>query len=217
MRNAAVGGVFISWVDGEDRRTMPWPQSEEALVELAKRDPEAFGELYERNVTRVYNYIYYRTGRREDAEDLTARTFLQALAHLPRFRQQGVPFSAWLLRIAHNLVANWRRDNKRQLVPLEEACALHDEERHPHLEAEQREQRRELLAAIAKLPPERQQLLILRFVQELRAADIALIMGRSEGAVKALLHRTLVGLRRTLQDNEARGRGEKTPIPNNRR
>ncbi len=196
---------------------MPWPQSEEALVELAKRDAEAFGELYERNLTRVFNYVYYRTGSRQDAEDLTARTFLQALAHLPRFQQQGVPFSAWLLRIAHNLVANWHRDNKRQLVPLEEASALHDEECHPHLEAERREQRRELLAAIAELPPERQQLLILRFVQEMRAADIALVMGRSEGAVKALLHRTLVGLRRTLQDAAVRERQERTSIPSNRR
>lgn len=178
---------------------MSWPESDEALVELAKCDPEAFGELYERHVKRVYNYIYYRVGaKRQDAEDLTARTFVQALAHLPRFRQQGVPISAWLLRIAHNLVANWHRDNRRQYVPLEDTIETHDAADHPGEVAERHEERRELLAAIATLPAERQQLLLLRFVEEMRAADIAVVMGRSEGAVKALLHRTLSGLRKSL-------------------
>lgn len=180
---------------------MPWPEADEALVELAKVDPEAFGELYERHVKRVYNYIYYRVGaRRLDAEDLTARTFMQALAHLPRFRQQGVPVSAWLLRIAHNLVANWHRDNRRQIVPLEEAADRLDAGELPAEAAERREERRELLAALAQLPAERQQLIVLRFVQGMRAADIAVVMGRSEGAVKALLHRTLAGLRKNLAE-----------------
>jgi RNA polymerase sigma-70 factor (ECF subfamily) len=180
---------------------MPWPDSDEALVEMAKGDPEAFGELYERHVKRVYNYIYYRVGaKRQDAEDLTARTFLQALAHLPRFRQQGVPISAWLLRIAHNLVANWHRDNRRQYVPLDEAAEVREGADQPGEAAEKREERRELLAAIAELPTERQQLIVLRFVQGMRAADIAVVMGRSEGAVKALLHRTLTSLRKNLSE-----------------
>lgn len=178
---------------------MTWPESDEALVELAKCDPEAFGELYERHVKRVYSYIYYRVGaKRQDAEDLTARTFVQALAHLPRFRQQGVPISAWLLRIAHNLVANWHRDNRRHFVPLEDTIETHDAADHPSEVAERHEERSELLAAIATLPAERQQLLLLRFVEGMRAADIAVVMGRSEGAVKALLHRTLSGLRKSL-------------------
>ena len=190
---------------------MPWPESDDALVELAKGDPEAFGELYERHVKRVYNYIYYRTGRHHDAEDLTARTFLQALVHLPRYRQQGVPISAWLLRIAHNLVANWHRDHKRQMVPFEVACAAHEADDQPGEAAERREERRELLAAIAQLPSDRQQLIVLRFVQGMRAADIAVVMGRSEGAVKALLHRTLVGLRKSL-GGDAVSRQEKSPL-----
>ncbi|MHB1006135.1 MAG: sigma-70 family RNA polymerase sigma factor [Chloroflexota bacterium] len=178
---------------------MPWPDSDEALVELAKTDREAFGVLYERYVTRVYSYIYYRVGgRRQDAEDLTARTFLQALAHLPRYRQQGVPISAWLLRIAHNLVANWHRDRKKPLVPLDETVDVLAADDRPGDTVERREERRELLAAIAELPSERQQLLVLRFVEGMRAADIAVVMGRSEGAVKALLHRTIAGLRRSL-------------------
>jgi len=177
---------------------MTWPESDEALVELARCDPEAFGELYERHVARVYNYIYYRTGRRLDAEDLTAKTFLQALAHLPRYRQQGVPISAWFLRIAHNLVANWHRDRKRQLVPLEEAYSTSSDEPDPSDSAARQEERQHLLAAIARLPAERQQLIMLRFVEGMHAADIAVVMGRSEGAIKALLHRTLTGLRKNL-------------------
>ena len=185
---------------------MPWPESDELLVELARTDPEAFGELYERNVKRVYNYIYYRTGRHHEAEDLTARTFTQALAHLPRYRQQGVPFHAWLLRIAHNLVANWYRDNKRPLLPLEDASEVHSRENGPEEAAEAREERRNLLSALAQLPADRQQLIVLRFSEGLRAAEIAVVMGRSEGAVKALLHRTLEGLRKSLGEHQPEGK-----------
>ena len=86
---------------------------EAALVALAKTDPDAFGELYLRNVDRIYNYIYYRTGNVADAEDLTARTFYRALSNIGRYLDQGVPFIAWLYRIAHNLVANHHRSQSR--------------------------------------------------------------------------------------------------------
>lgn len=189
---------------------MPWPESDEALVELARSDPEAFGELYERHVKRVYNYVYYRTGVRQDAEDLTARTFMQALIHLPRYRQQGVPFSAWLFRIAHNLVANWHRDNAKRSVPIDETVeSRHAPSGSPDETVEAKEERQALLAAVAALPEDRQQLILLRFVEGMRAADIAVVMGRSEGAVKALLHRTIEGLRKSLSDqgqHEDRGR-----------
>ncbi|MHB1133653.1 MAG: sigma-70 family RNA polymerase sigma factor [Chloroflexota bacterium] len=189
---------------------MPWLESDEQLVELARSDAEAFGELYERHVKRVYNYVYYRTSRHHEAEDLTARTFTQALAHLPRYRQQGVPFHAWLLRIAHNLVANWYRDNKRIILPLEEASEVRSRGDDPEEKAESREERKALLAAVAQLPADRQQLILLRFSHGLRASEIAVVMGRSEGAVKALLHRTLDGLHKNLmaagQEGERRTR-----------
>ncbi|MCL4466127.1 MAG: sigma-70 family RNA polymerase sigma factor [Chloroflexi bacterium] len=192
---------------------MSWPESDELLVELARTDRQAFGELYERHVKRVYNYIYYRVSRQQDAEDLTARTFTQALAHLPRYRQQGVPLYAWLLRIAHNLVANWYRDNKRLLVPLEDAGDLGSRDGNPETEAEAGEERRTLLAAVAQLPADRQQLILLRFSEGLKAAEIAVIMGRSEGAVKALLHRTLEGLRKNLSERRpAAGKARTFPF-----
>lgn len=86
------------------------PQDERDLIERAKVNKEAFGELYAKYVDRIENYVYYRVGNREDAEDLTARIFERAMKHIPRYQDQGVPFSAWLYRIARNLVANWHRD-----------------------------------------------------------------------------------------------------------
>jgi len=87
---------------------------EVAVRRAAEGDQEAFAVLYERYVTRIYNYIYYRTGSAHDAEDLTARVFFRAMSNMKNYRDRGAPFSAWLYRIAHNLVANWYRDNSRR-------------------------------------------------------------------------------------------------------
>ena len=177
--------------------------SEAALVEQAKADPEAFGLLYERYVDKIYHYVYYRTGNHHDAEDLTAKVFFQALNHIPRFVQRGAPFSSWLYRIAHNLVANWHRDrSRRQVISLDRLATLtRQAEDGPFEYAAQGEQREALLAAIRRLPGDRQQLLILKFVERLPNAQIGQIMGRSEGAIKSLYHRTLVTLRDDLQDS----------------
>ncbi|MCS7251391.1 MAG: sigma-70 family RNA polymerase sigma factor [Anaerolineae bacterium] len=169
-------------------------------MERARRDPEAFGELYLRYVRSIYNYIFYRTGDPEEAEDLTSRVFLQALQHLPRFQERGLPFAAWLFRIAHNLVANWHRDRRRHpTIGLSENG--HDRD-SAHIEAtlEHREKQEQLLKAIRRLPPDRQQLLILKFVEGLPNAEIARIMGRTEGAIRVLYHRTLEALRRELME-----------------
>jgi RNA polymerase sigma-70 factor (ECF subfamily) len=176
---------------------------ESSLVEEAKTDPEAFGILYERYVRRVYNYIYYRVGNHYDAEDLTARTFHRALDHIDRYVQRGAPFSAWLYRIAHNLVANWHRDHsRRKIISLEDIKFSPQPREGLHQMAEQREEKDELLAAIWRLPADRQQLLILKFVEELSNAEIGKVMGRSEGAIKSLYHRTLLSLREMLNTLE---------------
>ncbi|MBI3287747.1 MAG: sigma-70 family RNA polymerase sigma factor [Chloroflexi bacterium] len=181
-------------------RSQPEAESEEVLVERAKRDPEAFGILYQKYVDRIYQYIYYRTGDPHEAEDLTARTFFRALGNIGRYTQRGVPFSAWLYRIAHNLVANWHRDRQhRQVVALEE-IVLREHSGNPgesHLE--QREREEALRRAIARLSAERQQLLILKFAEGLPNTQVGQIMGRSEGAIKSLYHRTLEALRRELK------------------
>jgi RNA polymerase sigma-70 factor (ECF subfamily) len=175
---------------------------EVALVEQAKIDPYAFGLLYERYVDKIYNYVYYRTGNHHDAEDLTAKVFYQALNHIPRFVQRGAPFSSWLYRIAHNLVANWHRDRSRKKVVSLDRLALVGAEGDdgPFQQTAQGERRDAVLAAVRCLPADRQELLILKFVEQLPNAQIGQIMGRSEGAIKSLYHRTLVGLREDLTD-----------------
>src|ERR671932_722871 len=139
------------------RESVP-PDSEQQLIERAKRDPDAFGVLYERYVDRIYAYVYYRTGDTREAEDLTARVFYRALAHIPEYNQRGAPFVAWLYRIAHNLVANWHRDKTRHPeVPLDALLPSRASEGAPHVTAERAEDERVLLEAIRRLPRERQQ------------------------------------------------------------
>ncbi|MEA4909144.1 MAG: sigma-70 family RNA polymerase sigma factor [Chloroflexi bacterium] len=168
----------------------------ETLERAMQGDGDAFGELYSRYVNRIYNYIFYRTGSNSDAEDLTARVFHRAMNHIRTYQNMGVPFSAWLYRIAHNLVANWHRDNQRRKeVPLEDHIHLAHRSEQPETRIVRTQEVEGLLKSIRKLPPERQQLLILKFVEGLSNAEIAVIMGRSEGAIKSLYHRTLLGLR----------------------
>lgn len=177
-------------------------ESEEALVERAKADPEAFGLLYQQYVDRIYSYIYYRVGNHYDAEDLTARTFQQALVHIRRYVNRGVPFSAWLYRIAHNLIANWHRArHRRKLISLDELVMTAGRKGSaPETVAEKNEEREALLKAIRRLPPERQQLLILKFAERLSNREVGEIMGRTEGAIKSLYHRTLLALRDELTE-----------------
>ena len=175
-------------------------EDEPLLVQRAQSDPQAFAALYQAYVDRVYNYIYQRTGSHPDAEDLTARTFLKAYTHLGSFVYRGVPFSAWLYRIAHNAVANWHRDrNRHQVVALDALLVCDKDEERPENLTQVREQQRAMLDAIRRLPAERQRLLILKFSEGLTNAEIAIVMGRTEGAVKSLYHRTLLVLREELQ------------------
>lgn len=185
-----------------DSNDVPSREEEAALVILAKQDPRAFGRLYQLNVKKVYNYIYYRTGNHHDAEDLTEKVFFKALQHIGRYKEQGVPFSAWLYRIAHNVVANWHRDNQAgKILALDSVSANPSIGDNPHRLAEKTETRKQLLEAIQTLPPDRQQLLILKFVEHYSNREIGEVLGRSEGAVKSLYHRTLLSLRDILTED----------------
>ncbi|GAP20596.1 sigma-70 family RNA polymerase sigma factor [Leptolinea tardivitalis] len=169
---------------------------EEVLQQAIQGDAEAFSHLYERYVNRIYSYIYYRTGNTTDAEDLTARVFQRAMGRITHYSDKGVPFSAWLYRIAHNLVANWHRDNsRRQEVALDDQPNLVMTGEHPEKQVVYDQEVEKLISVIRRLSPERQQLIVLKFVQQLSNAEIALIMSKSEGAIKSLYHRTLLELR----------------------
>ncbi len=180
---------------------------ESALIKRAKNDKEAFGQLYERYVDRIYNYVYYRTSNAADAEDLTARIFVRAMQHIGNYQDMGVPFSAWLYRIAHNLVANYHRDrSRRKILSLDDITQWRVNEDGPELLTQIMEDKTALLQAIRRLPADRQELLNLKFVEQLSNAEIGDIMGRSEGAIKSLYHRTLLSLREDF-------RGEQEPSP----
>ncbi len=185
-------------------------ESDTTLISRAQEDPESFGLLYERYAGNIYNYIYYRTSNHHDAEDLTARTFYRALKHFPRYVDRGAPFSAWLYRIAHNVVANWHRDrSRRQFVPFDDLVLTIMQRKGPDAVAEEKDDQESLLQAVRRLPPERQQLLILKFIEQMSNIEIAQVMGRTEGAIKSLYHRTLVALREDFA-SEGNGREEIT-------
>lgn len=175
-------------------------RAEEAdLVVQAAEDPVAFGRLYELHVQKIYNYIYYRTGNHRDAEDLTSRVFFKALQHIDRYQERGAPFSAWLYRIAHNMVVNWHRGRRRkEVVALDDVVGRLVAREDPHSMVERAEDQQHLLEAIRQLPAVRQELLILKFVERFSNQEIGEILGRSEGAVKSLYHRTLLSLRKEL-------------------
>lgn len=179
------------------------------IQDAGNGDNEAFGILYERYVRKIYNYIYYRTGNVNEAEDLTAKVFHRAFRHIETYNQRGVPFSAWLYRIAHNLVANWYRDRSRKKeVALDEQLPSSYQFDFPESALEKSQEAEKLIKALRRLPPERQQLVILKFVEGLSNMEIGLIMRKSEGAIKSLYHRTLESLRKEV---------EKVEHPNNRK
>lgn len=169
------------------------------LIERVRRgDQDAARTIYERYFDRIYNYVYARIGRVEDAEDLAIDTMTRSLTRLDLFHDQGVAFSSWLYRIAHNAtIDHYRRRGKVTLVPLETATLPQSAD--PSDLALEQLSNEELREALRELTDEQQQVLILRFFQDLTAAQVAEIIGKSVGAVQALQHRALGSLERALQ------------------
>ncbi|MCB0089252.1 MAG: sigma-70 family RNA polymerase sigma factor [Caldilineaceae bacterium] len=178
-------------------------QEEVQLILQAQREPSAFGVLYERYVDRVYAYIFHRVGNPHDAEDLTARTFYRALSRLHTYEDRGAPFSAWLFRIAHNLVANWHRDrSRRSFMSLDRLWSQSRTEETPEVQVEQEEKHHALWDAIERLPEERRNLLLYKFSSRLSNVEIGELMNKSESAIKSLYFRTLAALRQDLESRE---------------
>ena len=180
-------------------------QDEESLVRRAqKHDQEAFAQLYEEHFDRIYRYITLRIGDEMEAEDLTQQVFLNTLRSISSFRWKGIPFSAWLFRIAHNQVVDYFRKRKRTAVPLDEALASSDD--NPQLVAEQKLDIEQILSASKQLTQAQREVISLRFASELSIAQVAEVMGKSQGAVKALQHSGIVALRKALSVTENEGK-----------
>ena len=172
---------------------------------VVSRDPNAFGELYDLFVERVYRYLYFRTGSHPEAEDLTEQVFLKAWEAIERYRWQGRPFLAWLYRLGHNTHIDHVRSQKPTTSlnnddrPVELASASAAVELTRTLDAD-------LLArALGELTPDQQQVIVMKFIEGLDNEQIALSMDKREGAIRALQMRALMSLRRVLESQGERG------------
>ena len=171
-------------------------------MEAAKRDPGALEQLYRKYVAQIYSLALYETRDPHAAEDITEQVFLRALAALPGFRERGErgesTFRVWLFAITRNLISNQRRSSRRHPeAPIELALNLPAAD-DPAATVERRLDAQRAWAAVMELPDERRQAVVLRFVNELSAREIGEIMGKSEGAVRVLIHRALASVRDRL-------------------
>jgi RNA polymerase sigma-70 factor (ECF subfamily) len=172
---------------------------------VVSRDPNAFGELYDRFIDRVYRYLYFRTASHPEAEDLTEQVFLKAWEAIGRYQWQGRPFLAWLYRLAHNTHIDHVRTHKPTTSlnnderPIELASPAAAVELARTLDAD-------LLAqALGQLTPDQQQVIVMKFIEGMDNEQIALTMDKREGAIRALQMRALMSLRRVLEQQGERG------------
>ncbi len=179
---------------------MSGPDAKPTPESKAETD-RAFEQLYRDHLKDVYSYSYYRIGNHHDAEDLTEQTFLQAYRHFPRARQEsdGRPLRPWLIRIAHNLAANYHRDRSRKpqtpLDSIEPPAARHSTEDL----VEGREELRAVIENLQELPDDRREALVMRFALGMDNREIARAMGKSDGATKVLIHRAIKQLQELLE------------------
>ncbi len=172
---------------------MPFQEKDERLlVEAARRDPSRFAELYENHFERVYAYVMRRVGNRQEAEDITSEVFHQALTKIGSFEWRGVPFSAWLFRIAANATADrWREKAREQGNPGREVSEEFD-----FNEANEFAQ---LFRLVKELPMEQRLVIEMRFAEEKSIKEIAEVIGKTEGAVKQLQFRAIRNLREKVE------------------
>ncbi len=177
--------------------TTPLAEADERrLIEAAQKDPRRFAELYEANFERVYAYVARRVRDRAAAEDVTADVFHQALANLPRFEWRGVPFAAWLYRIAANAIADrGKRAARESSGPAPEPAA-----EPPEPAIEDSERRAALFRSVRDLPEDQRKVLVGRFAEQRSIREIAGELGRSEGAIKQLQFRALETLRARMSE-----------------
>jgi len=179
------------------------------LLERAQAyDPVALGEIYDRYAPRIYNYVYYRLGDAELAEDLTASVFLKMLEAIQSAKAWRVSFSGWLYRIAHNMVVDhFRRRLKERELPLDERLVAADD--NPERAAEAALTSERLREAVNRLTYDQAQVIILKFVEGMSNAEVAQILGKTEGAIKSLQYRALAALRRQLEADKKRVKASK--------
>jgi len=177
--------------------------SDDAIIRRAQAlDPGALAELYDRHFDGIYRYLYTRVRHQADAEDLTEQVFLKMVDSLPRYRPRGVAFSSWLYRIAHNMLVDRYRRSGRNPVELTEQVRDSRPQGDPAAMAQNSEDRRRLLEAMRRLTPEQQQVIAMRFIDNLDVDEIARLTRRRPGAIHSMQHRALASLYRFLLEPE---------------
>lgn len=179
---------------------------EDQLVERAKHDADAFGELYDHYFGQIYRFVYSRMREQDAAEDVTSEVFFKALRAIGRYRPTGHPFSAWLYQISVNAIADHYRA-RRPTGNLDDAIAVRDPALLPDEQVAQRTEAARVWAAIDSLPDQQRTAITLKLGEDLKLADIGVVMGKSEGAVKLLVHRGMIGVRARLGIAGASGEG----------
>ena len=185
----------VGWLQHDTRDLTRDDEAE--LVERAKRDPLQFAPLYDRYFLQIYRFAYSRVGQQGAEEDVTSEVFMKALAAMPRYEYRGRPFVAWLYRIAVNTIT----DRGRMLhpsQPIEEVCDLSVGSSTEEL-ALRRDEIHRIWTLVGGLPRDQRTAFVLRFLQDMRVIDIAAAMGKSNGAVKLLIHRAVGHLRAEAQ------------------
>ncbi len=182
-------------------------RDEEKLARrLQNREPEVWSGVYEEYFPKVYRYIMVRVGDRTEAEDLTAQVFLKALESVDSFKWRGVPFSAWLFRIARNQVIDfWRTVKSKVSLPLNDE--LVSEGIDPETAVERNLDVKQVFQALGQLTQSQQEVIELRFIGGLSVAEVAKVLGKSEGAVRVMQHSALAALRKRLSSGEAHEKG----------
>ncbi len=177
--------------------------SDDALIRRAQAlDPGALAELYDRHFDGIYRYLFTRLRHEADAEDFTEQVFLKMVDSIQRYRPRGVAFSSWLYRIAHNLLVDRYRRAGREAVELTEQVQDGRPHADPATLAQNSEERRRLVGAVRRLTPEQQQVITMRFIDNLNVDEIAQLMRRRPGAIHSMQHRALASLNRFLLEPE---------------
>ena len=180
------------------RDDQPASPTDTDLIRLAQAgDREAFGELYQRYLPQIFGYIRLRVSTERDAEDLTEMVFLKSFQAIPRYEDRGVPFAAFLYKVARHAVVDSYRSQQAH-VPLEEAERHPDDAPGAETLLMDDEQKAEALAALARLPERYQEVIRLRVLLGVPTETVAASMGTSPTAVRVLLHRALKALRKTI-------------------
>jgi RNA polymerase sigma-70 factor, ECF subfamily len=178
---------------------------DELLANAVHYDEAALGELYDRYEAKIYSYIFRRTGEQALAEDLTAQVFLKMLEAIQQGKAWHSSFSGWLYRIAHNLVIDHYRNRGRQgHVELDETEVSRAPEHNPVLTAEMNLDAERLRAAVRRLTDEQAEVISLRFLEGYSILEVAEMMDKSEGSIKALQYRAVATLRNLLQHEQLR-------------